>query len=186
MKLSKWSYRADFAVYPPMVGAAAVQSLAHAGRVQFETGLAAAAVGVFAWTAIEYALHRWVLHRIEPFRRMHAAHHEKPTAFIGTPVWLSAALFLGTWATLAAEFPRSVSGGLAAGLMLGYLAYTAIHDAVHHRRARPGSWLQRTKLRHALHHRPGPGANFGVSTALWDRVMGTAAMSAPSRGPSAQ
>jgi sterol desaturase/sphingolipid hydroxylase (fatty acid hydroxylase superfamily) len=174
MQLSKWSYRADFAVYPLLVGAAGMQALAHAGRTQIEAGIVAGLAGLFAWTAIEYGLHRWVLHRIEPFKRMHDAHHASPSAFIGTPTWFSAALFLAAWAVLAAELPRSVAAGLAAGLMLGYLAYTLIHDAVHHRRARPGSWLQRAKLRHALHHRPGSQSNFGVSTGLWDRVMGTA------------
>ena len=174
MRQSKWSYRADFALYPLMVGAAGMQALADAGSTQFEAGIAAAFTGLFAWTAIEYGLHRWVLHRVQPFKRMHEAHHANPTAFIGTPTWLSAALFLGTWAALTAELSRSVAGGLAAGLMLGYVVYTAVHDAVHHLRARPGSWLQRAKLRHALHHRPGSQSNFGVSTALWDKVMGTA------------
>lgn len=174
MQLSKWSYRADFVFYPLLVGAAGAQAMAHASRTQIEAGIAAAFAGAFAWTAIEYALHRWLLHRVQPFKRMHDAHHANPGAFIGTPTWLSAALFLGVWAALAAGLPRPVAAGLSAGLMLGYLAYTAVHDAVHHRRARPGSWLQRAKLRHALHHRPGSRSNFGVSTGLWDRVAGTA------------
>lgn len=174
MQLSKWSYRADFVVYPLMVGAAGMQSLAHAGRTQIEMGIGAACVGLFAWTALEYGLHRWVLHRVQPFKRMHEAHHANPAAFIGTPTWFSAALFLAAWAALAAELSRSVAAGLAAGLMLGYLVYTLVHDAAHHRRARPGSWLQRAKLRHALHHRPGSRSNFGVSTGLWDKMMGSA------------
>jgi sterol desaturase/sphingolipid hydroxylase (fatty acid hydroxylase superfamily) len=173
MHLSKWSYRADFAVYPVLVALSAGLALAHATRREGEAALAACVAGVVLWTAIEYALHRWVLHRLPPFKRLHDAHHANPSAFVGTPTWLSAPLFLGAWAALAAELSRSVAGGLAAGLMLGYLVYAAIHDAVHHRRARPGSWLHCAKLRHALHHRPASPLNFGVSTSLWDKVMGT-------------
>lgn len=174
MQLNKWSYRADFVVYPVLAGAAGIQALTHAEPVQLVSVIAAACTGLFAWTAIEYLLHRWVLHRVQPFKRMHDAHHANPTALIGTPTWLSAALFLGTWAALTAELPHHVAGGLAAGLMLGYLVYTAAHDAVHHLHTRPQSWLHRTQLRHALHHQPGSQSNFGVSTGLWDRLMGSA------------
>lgn len=174
MQLSKWSYRADFVVYPMLIGTTALDSLAGAGRPPYLAGLVAAGAGLCAWSVIEYGMHRWVLHRVQPFKRMHEAHHANPSAFIGTPVWLSAPLFLGAWAALAVAFPRSVAGGVAAGLMLGYLIYTAIHDAVHHLRTRPGTWLHQAKLRHALHHRPASQSNFGVSTAVWDRVMRTA------------
>jgi sterol desaturase/sphingolipid hydroxylase (fatty acid hydroxylase superfamily) len=73
-----------------------------------------------------------------------------------------------------AGLPAPLADGIVAGLMAGYLAYALIHDAVHHRRARPGSWLHGAKLRHARHHRPGPASDFGVSTGVWDRVFATA------------
>lgn len=172
MQLSKWAYHADFVVYPVLVGAAflhALRHMAHGGG----PWLAAIAVGLLTWTFIEYAVHRWVLHRVPPFRRLHAAHHARPHALIGTPTWLSAALFLGVWLVMAQTMAASKADGLAAGLMMGYTVYFVVHDAVHHRKARPGSWLHRTKERHALHHRPEAHGNFGVSTGLWDAVLGT-------------
>lgn len=174
MQLGKWSYRADFAVYPVLVTTSASMAMAHATRTQGEAGMAALLAGVLVWTLIEYALHRWVLHRLQPFKRLHDAHHASPSGLIGTPTWLSAALFMALWSVLAAAAPRAVAGGLIAGLMLGYLAYTLLHDALHHRRARPGSWLHRAKLRHARHHRAGASTDFGVSTGLWDRIGRTA------------
>lgn len=173
MRLSKWSYRADFAVYPILAATAASLALAHATRAQGEAGMIALLAGVLVWTLVEYVLHRWVLHRLQPFKRLHEVHHANPSGFIGTPTWFSAALFMALWGALAATMPRAIAGGLIAGLMLGYLAYTLLHDALHHRRARPGGWLHRAKLRHARHHRPGARTDFGVSTDLWDRLFAT-------------
>ncbi len=178
MQLSKWTYHADFVVYPVLVSAAflhALRHMAHGGA----PWLAAIAVGLVAWTFIEYAVHRWVLHRVPPFRRLHAAHHARPHALIGTPTWLSAALFLGVWLVMAQTMATSKADGMAAGLMMGYTVYFVVHDAVHHRKARPGSWLHRAKERHALHHRPGAHGNFGVSTGLWDAVLGTGSGARP-------
>jgi sterol desaturase/sphingolipid hydroxylase (fatty acid hydroxylase superfamily) len=173
MRMTKWSYRADFFVYPVLIFAISAQSLREVSLSSDRVWLFAAVAGGLSWTAIEYLLHRWVLHRIPPFRDWHAQHHAHPGALIGTPTWLSAPLFLGLWAAIAHAASRSVAGGLVAGLMTGYLAYTLIHDAAHHRVARPGSWLHRTKVRHALHHRPGIDGHYGVSSGLWDRVFGT-------------
>lgn len=173
MRLSNWGYRADFFVYPVLIAGAALWSLRHAAPLAAGHWIGAVGLGLLAWTAIEYALHRWVLHRVPPFSRLHRLHHEHPGALIGTPTWVSAPLFLGLWWVLAHEAPAHVAGGLATGLMLGYLAYACVHDAVHHRRARPGSWLHRAKLRHARHHSAGSGTDFGVSIGLWDAILGT-------------
>jgi sterol desaturase/sphingolipid hydroxylase (fatty acid hydroxylase superfamily) len=141
--------------------------------------LAAVGIGVLLWTAIEYALHRWLLHHVPPFNRLHAMHHAHPSALIGTPTWLSAALFAAQRVAFAREATAPVAGGLATGLMSGYLVCAFVHDAVHHRRASPGSWLYRAKLRHAQHHRMGTNADFGVGTGLWDAVLRTTASPVP-------
>jgi len=173
MQMNKWSYRADFAVYPLLIASALALALQPPRTGEPAHCLAALAAGWLAWTGIEYALHRWVLHRVPPFRRWHAAHHASPAAYIGTPTWLSAALFLAAWAGLTLALPRAAAAGVAAGAMIGYLVYAAIHDAVHHRRAAAGSWLHRAKLRHALHHRAGVHGPYGVSTLAWDHLFGT-------------
>lgn len=181
MRLSNRGYHADFFVYPALIVTCATVTLWHAPLQAVEPAIAAVGAGLIAWTALEYALHRWLLHSVPPFNRLHALHHAHPAALIGTPTWLSAPLFLALWAALALEASAFVAGGLATGLMIGYLAYAAVHDAVHHRRARPGSWLHRAKLRHARHHRAEASSEFGVSSGLWDAILRT--NSAPSHPP---
>ena len=117
----------------------------------------------------------YVLHHAPPFRRMHALHHASPAALIGTPSWLSVALIGGlVFLPLLHALQRDVASGATAGLMLGYLWYVGVHHAAHHRRARPGSYLHRAKQRHAQHHHSPQACNFGVTTALWDNLFGSA------------
>ena len=89
--------------------------------------------GLAGWSLIEYAMHRFVFHGIEPFQRMHGEHHRRPQALIATPtvlslalilvlVWLPATLLGGVW----------LAGGATLGVAVGYFAYGVIHHAVHH------------------------------------------------------
>jgi sterol desaturase/sphingolipid hydroxylase (fatty acid hydroxylase superfamily) len=174
MQLSNWGYHADFVVYPPLILAVSLKALWHAAPVADALWLSAVVVGTAAWTLIEYAIHRWILHRMPPFKRLHAMHHARPAALIGTPTWLSALLFMALWAALDREIAVLAASGLAAGLMAGYLGYAVLHFVLHHRRASPGSWLHAAKLRHARHHRDGADSDYGVSTGVWDRLFGTA------------
>lgn len=182
MRLSTWGYHADFVAYPLLIAALMARSLRPATPRDQACGLFAALAGLLAWTAVEYVLHRWVLHRMPGLRVLHAMHHRHPGALIGTPTWVSAPLFMALWAVLGWIMPASVAAGAAAGLMAGYLVYVTVHDAVHHRAARVGSWLHRSKVRHALHHQPGAQRNFGVSTGFWDCVAGSAEAAPPVRG----
>lgn len=177
MHMNKWSYRADFVVYPVLASVALTLAFAHATRASGAGRFAALLAGAVLWTLIEYLLHRWVLHHWQPFKRLHDAHHAHPSEFIGTPSWVSAGLFLALWAALAATLPHSTAAALSAGLMLGYLVYAVVHDLLHHRRVRHGSWLHRAKVRHALHHSPGAHTDFGVTTAVWDVIFGTQSLS---------
>lgn len=178
MHMNKWSYRADFAVYPVLAGVALTLAFGHVTWASGAASVVAVVAGAALWTVIEYLLHRWVLHHWQPFKRLHDAHHLHPSEFIGTPTWVSVGLFLALWAALAAAFAHTVAAGLIGGLMLGYLVYAIVHDVLHHRRVRPGSWLHRAKLRHARHHSPGARTDFGVTTRVWDVVFGTQASSA--------
>lgn len=174
MRLSKWSYYADLVVYPVLIAAVGTLSLLHATPRTTASWLGLATASLLGWTALEYALHRWLLHRVPPFRRMHARHHAHPAALIGTPTWVTVPLFVALWLLVAREASMAAASAMVAGLMAGYLVYVVIHDAVHHRRARPGSWLHAAKLRHAQHHLPGVVGNFGVTSDLWDSALGTA------------
>jgi sterol desaturase/sphingolipid hydroxylase (fatty acid hydroxylase superfamily) len=174
---SKAAYRADFALYGAAVVALAAFLLLDSPRGQRLEITAYALAGLASWTAIEYALHRFVLHGIQPFRRWHAEHHERPTALICAPTIFSATLI----ATLV-FLPALALGNLwracalTLGVLSGYLAYAITHHATHHWRAE-SDWLKQRKRWHALHHRhhdEGRPGCYGVSSGFWDYVFGSA------------
>lgn len=78
--------------------------------------------GVFGWTFIEYALHRFILHG--PLAKWHDSHHIDPEKEeIDWKPWL------------------------AAGVLGGYLTYHSAHWAMHHQKL--GGRLQEY---HEVHH----------------------------------
>ena len=58
------------------------------------------------------------------------------------------------------------------GFIAGYLFYDMTHYAVHHFNIRNKLWLA-LKKHHIRHHYENPGLGFGVSSPLWDEVIGT-------------
>ncbi|HEY4372362.1 MAG TPA: sterol desaturase family protein [Burkholderiales bacterium] len=172
MYLSKAAYYADFVVFPLLM-----LLLASAPVWATPWGdaawIGAAFCGFAAYSLLEYVLHRFVLHRLPPFSRMHALHHEHPAAMIGTPTWVTAGAALGVLCLAWLLAGRVPACGFTFGLMLGYVWYGAVHHAVHHWSARKGSWLYQLKRRHNVHHYASQPCNYGVTTALWDRLFGS-------------
>lgn len=172
---SRAAYRADFALYGAAVVLLAAFLLVAGPRERRLEIAAFAWVGLVSWTAIEYALHRFVLHRLRPFSRWHAEHHQRPMALICAPTILSAALI----ATLV-FLPALVLGNLwsacalTLGVLGGYLSFSITHHATHHWCA-DSAWLKQRKRWHALHHHAiGQSGCYGVTSAFWDHVCGSA------------
>lgn len=160
----------DFYVYPAL-------SLLSLGVGIHDIGilraLVLASAGLFTWTLLEYLVHRIALHHFIWFRSLHAAHHSDPRGYIGTPTLLSVLIFYAAgYVPACLLVGRGMAASWIAGLLLGYLSYVVAHWAVHHVN---GSYfpLRRLKRQHALHHHRNQNANFGVTTAFWDRVFGT-------------
>lgn len=164
-------YFADFVLYPLVIVAGA-GVLLWRGAGPLWAMLLAAVLGFFAWSLIEYLLHRFVFHGVQPFQRWHEAHHQRPFALIGTSTAVSLALMallvywplsvlLGHWLALSATL----------GVAAGYLLYVLVHHATHHWKTAPGTWLHARKRDHALHHRPGAHGWYGVTSTFWDRVF---------------
>jgi len=138
-------------------------------------GLAAVLVvaGLAAWTLIEYVLHRWMLHGIEPFQRWHLAHHRHAGVTIRVPVLFSVLLVLAV-----VGLPALISGGsayaapLSAGMLLGNLLQEAVHHRLHDTRP-AGRWLEARRRLHGFHHFCDERRGYGTVTDLWDRVFGT-------------
>jgi sterol desaturase/sphingolipid hydroxylase (fatty acid hydroxylase superfamily) len=176
MRLTKTGYYADFVVYPAVLITGTVVSVWHDTGYEVSLWLLAAAIGATWWTLAEYILHRFVLHRMAPFKIMHDAHHQAPLDFVGTPTWLSLGVILGTvflpaWALTS----FNTASGLTVGTMAGFFWYGIVHHAIHYRRPRTiAPRLLIATRRHALHHYSAQPGNFGVTTSFWDDVFGTA------------
>ncbi|HET8597935.1 MAG TPA: sterol desaturase family protein [Castellaniella sp.] len=168
------AYFADFVLYPLAIaaGAAALVLLPH-GSPAWALVLAAF-LGFLAWSFVEYAMHRFVFHGLQPFRRWHEEHHRRPAALIGSSTLVSLCAFAGLvfWPLSAATGPW-IALAATLGMGAGYLLYVTVHHGAHHWKAREGSWMRARKRDHARHHRPGASGWYGVTTPFWDHVFHT-------------
>ncbi len=170
LQFSRAGYVADALFYVLCTLLAAGMLVRFAPRFEWLAIALLAVGGVIVWSFLEYVLHRFVLHGIEPFRSMHAEHHDRPRALIGTPTLFSAGLFAALVFAPAIGILELWEGtGLALGVVAGYVAYGWTHHAVHH--WRPSTqWLKRRKRLHAMHHRD-RNRHYGVTTSFWDWVF---------------
>ena len=171
----KLAYLADFVLYGASVVAVAAYLLLVAPPALRLENLALVMLGLASWSLIEYGLHRFILHGIQPFKRWHVMHHLQPKNLICTPTLLSATLILILVflpALLLSDLWRA--SALTLGLLAGYLVYSVTHHALHHWRT-GNAWFNRRRHWHALHHKhlDAPGY-YGVTSGLWDHVFGTA------------
>ena len=169
---SRAAYLADFALLYASIAALAAFLVVTGTREQRGEVASFVLMGLGGWTLIEYLLHRFVLHGLEPFQRWHALHHRRQTDLIYAPTILTVSavtglVFLPAW--MLGDLSRACA--LMLGLLIGYVAYSVTHHAVHHWRS-GSSWLRRRKRWHSLHHRASqPPGRYGVTTALWDHVF---------------
>ncbi len=149
------------------------------------TGVAIACAGAGSWSAIEYAIHRWVLHGPpSAVQRAHARHHRDATALISAPAFLSTALVVATWAVLTLLLDAATAALIVGGLYAGYNYYALLHHVQHQYPAvvaRIG-WLARLDRAHRVHHRRYV-VNYGVTTGWLDRLFGSDERSRPTRVP---
>ncbi len=169
----KVRYWADFALYGLAILLLIGFLIWNEDRVNALGICLIALFGFFLWTFLEYVLHRHILHGVQPFKRWHLLHHERPRALICAPTILSASLISGL-IFLPAHLISSAStaSALTVGLLVGYLGYALVHHASHHWRSN-NSWLARRKLLHAKHHFHDKPRYYGVTSAFWDRVFGS-------------
>jgi hypothetical protein len=149
-------------------------------------------LGSLAWSASEYAIHRFVGHgpkRAPPttllgrltlsglaaeFNREHLAHHTDPSYFAkSSRKALAAALVMPAMtAALAPLLGLRHAAALTLGFGVAYGAYEVVHRRIHTHppRGRYGRWLRR---HHLHHHYKSPRGNHGVTSPLWDLAFGS-------------
>lgn len=176
---TKISYYAELFVYPFVVGGLFLYDVDGSGMAWHSRWWFATLCGVVLWTLAEYLMHRFIYHKVPVLRELHGMHHSRPCDFIGAPIWVSIVSFSSFSFLLALFWDVEIVCGATSGLIVGYLSYLLIHDAVHRWQLAEKSWLRSHRLRHLRHHRhPVPG-NFGVTTGVWDLVFGTAIVPGP-------
>lgn len=137
------------------------------------------ATGVAAWTLTEYAVHRWVMHgpqTTNPLTAEHLDHHRhlERTDPLGLDRFLAWPATSGVLVAAVAARLTSTPVALAAGtgFAASYCGYRHLHWCIHHRAPRT-SWGRRLRRDHFRHHIGAPRRNHGVTTSLWDRLLGT-------------
>jgi len=138
-------------------------------------------LGLVVFSLIEYCFHRWLFHGpVRALEESHWKHHQTPLAFDALPFFLPPLGMLMVAAVLALVLPTSYALLLSGGLAAGYAAYGLSHALIHSVRFRH-SLPRRWAAAHHIHHHH-PNANFGVTTPLWDILLGTRYTSKSMRG----
>ena len=153
----------------------AVAMLAAAFWIDHRQPLLAALVvllGLFIFSFIEYAFHRWLFHGPVPlFERGHTLHHERPLGYDSLPFFFAPMVILLLAALFALVLPAAIALLFAGGIALGYALYGLSHLVIHRRRFRSPLWRKWAAV-HNVHHYH-PDKNYGVTTPLWDFLLGT-------------
>lgn len=128
--------------------------------------------GLLLFSLVEYCFHRWLFHGSVPLMEQgHHKHHENPLGYDSLPFFLPLLAILGLAALFSLAMSASYALLLAGGLAAGYATYGLSHWVIHNTHFRhPLS--KRWAASHHIHHHH-PDKNFGVTTPLWDIVLGT-------------
>ena len=138
-------------------------------------------MGIFVWSITEYVLHRFVFHYQPPGEWgakihfiFHVVHHDYPndSMRLVMPPAVSIPLaylfyLLFSWLIIDVYlYP------FFAGFLIGYLCYDMLHYAIHHAPMKGKIWMA-LKTHHLKHHFKDPDNGYGVSSPVWDIVVGT-------------
>jgi sterol desaturase/sphingolipid hydroxylase (fatty acid hydroxylase superfamily) len=180
-----------FFTYPAVIaylllGAASTIAAAYLYRPGGWAGtLIAIALAVLIYPLVWYLLHRWVLHgrylyrsplTAETWKRIHFDHHQDPYDL--RVLFGALHTTLPTIAIATAPIGWLVGGwtGAAAAFATG-LFTTCFYEFCHcvqHLNTKPRSaFLQRIKRLHLAHHFHNEQGNFGITSFLWDRMLGS-------------
>lgn len=137
--------------------------------------------GLLFWTATEYCLHRFVFHFVPKSSWglrlhfiFHGVHHDYPNDRLRLvmPPSVSIPLATGFYFLFRSVLPATWLPEFFASFLIGYLIYDMFHYAFHH-----GTFqnpiLKKLKNHHMKHHYNEPDKGYGVSSALWDKILNT-------------
>ncbi|MEA3049932.1 MAG: hypothetical protein QOG84_1768 [Sphingomonadales bacterium] len=157
--------------------------------------LAAVAAATFIYPLVWYLLHRWVLHSrwmwrhrllASTWKRIHYDHHQDPNhleVLFGAlhttmPTIAIATLPVGyaIGALLAPHHPNAALGAAAIAFATGLITtcfYEFCHCIQHLAYKPKNKWLAEMKRQHMAHHFHDETGNYGITSFVWDRLLGT-------------
>lgn len=128
--------------------------------------------GLLLFTLVEYCFHRWLFHGPVPLMEPgHRKHHANPQGDDSLPFFLPPMILLAVAAALSVVLAASHALLLMGGLAAGYAIYALSHRVIHSTSFRHRLGRRWAAWHHVHHHRP--DRNFGVTTPLWDIILGT-------------
>lgn len=136
------------------------------------TAALAVLLGLFIFSFVEYFFHRWMFHtRVPLFADGHRMHHERPLGYDSLPFFLPSMVLLALTGLCLLVVPAGFALLMMGAVTFGYIAYGLSHFTIHHVRFRQ-PLLRRWAAGHHVHHYH-PDSNFGLTTPLWDVLLGT-------------
>jgi len=138
-------------------------------------------LGILVWTLTEYLLHRFVFHynpKSEFGTKLHfifhGVHHDYPSDSrrLVMPPSVSIPLAVLFYFLFKAILGINFVAPFFVGFITGYLFYDMTHYAVHHFNIHNRFWLA-LKKHHMRHHYQDAEKGFGVSSPMWDYIVGT-------------
>jgi 4-hydroxysphinganine ceramide fatty acyl 2-hydroxylase len=148
--------------------------------ISFAIGVLVLLAGVLVFTFVEYMMHRHFFH-MEPDTpikdklqyAVHGVHHDYPKDKdrLAMPPFVSIAyalIFYGVFTLIMGDYALF----FLPGFVMGYASYLGVHYMVHAYQP-PKNFLKVLWVNHAVHHYKDPDVAFGVSSPLWDFILGT-------------
>ena len=140
----------------------------------FFAGLAG---GLLGWTLLEYVIHAWLGHLPKGkilTSREHLAHHVDILYFTPFALKVRGAIpvLAGVLAGVSAAFGLPAGIGATSGVAVGWTIYEVVHQSIHVNGPR-SAWSRWAARHHLEHHFRNPRANHGVTTPIWDLLLGT-------------
>jgi len=137
-------------------------------------------IGLFSWTLAEYLIHKHIFHiksKYTSIRRMiyiiHGNHHVDPNDPLRGVMPITMGIFYAIilYFLFSLIVPIQYLDAFFASFLIGYLHYDGIHYYTHHVKPKfkLGKYLKRMHLIHHVHE----DVMFGISSPLWDYILGT-------------
>ena len=176
-----------FQLYKPFAFYTGILFVLHAALLRSEAQSPAIAgallsAGLFSWGFVEYAAHRWVLHRVPriqgfnlPGNLTHLRHHDDPQSLQRLNVQLTESLpicivyYAAAWA-ISGSWQAATY--LFTGLIAGYFFYEYLDFQAHHGTSRT-RLIRYLRKYHNQHHHYDATVRYGVTSPLFDYLFGT-------------